>query len=457
VPRAKLQRFRDATSLLPGDVTPAAGENAIYRGASLDGRGVVFTIGKTLYLRRDNAKTYEIGEDLEYAGIAEGGGRVFYMKGSDLYAYDAEAEASVRFTESGDVTPVNVAAEGTAAYFLSPSVLSAEANPNGALPQPGGENLYLSREGTLHFLGTVSEEDIDAEGEQGKDPVIPGLGRWLHALRFSSGELGLDPSRATPDGQVLLFESRADLTGYDHEGYTEVYRYDALANTLTCLSCNPTLVAPSGNGRLNLVSRGGGGPLGPSSLTGNLRDDGRRAFFESEEALVAADTDGLSDVYEWEDEGVGSCRTEGGCVYLISSGQSAHPNYLFGVSEDGRDVFFRTTDLLLPEHDPDETASIYDARVEGGFAPPSGNAGECLGEACQPAVVAPEDPTPVSASFEGQGNVFEAPSANGGCAKHKVRRHGRCVARKRHRKAKKHSARAAKHRGRAGNYGRAGR
>ena len=42
--------------------------------------------------------------------------------------------------------------------------------------------------------------------------------------------------------------------------------------------------------------------------------------------LVAQDTNGQQDVYEWEREGTGSCTlgagVNGGCVYLLSGGDS---------------------------------------------------------------------------------------------------------------------------------------
>ena len=96
--------------------------------------------------------------------------------------------------------------------------------------------------------------------------------------------------------------------------------------------------------------------------------------------------------------------------------------------------------------DTDNELDLYDARVGGVAATLAPNT-ECLGEACQPAATSPNDPTPASAAFRGQGNVKQ--SGRKRCAKGKraIRRGGkaRCVARK-HKKNR-----------RAGQSGRAGR
>jgi hypothetical protein len=441
-------------SLLPGDVTPGAGQGAAYEGASLDGRGVAFRVGSTspLYLRVDDEKTFLVAPaGSTFEGVGEGGGRLFYLKGGDLYAFDATSESTIRFSEAGNVTPVNISADGTTAYFLSPGKLTEEANPEGAVPKEGERNLYASREGQITFVGPLVKRDV--EGPLGND-ALGGLKFWSGSN--SRSKPAMDPSRTTADGSVLLFESRAKLTSYDPEGHDEVYRYDVatVPPTLDCLSCNPTGVPASGDASLQTLEISSEAfdlrePLTGESHVTNMNADGGRVFFESKEPLVLNDTDGAQDVYEWEEEGVGSCRSEGGCVYLISSGQSGkrvegEPNYLYGVSDGGRDVFVWTSDRLLPSADPDETPSIYDARVEGGFPPPSAGAGECLGEACQPAAEAPDDPTPASSTFEGQGNVREeTPATRTPCAKGKVRRHGKCV-------AKKHRRRRARRHGRAG-------
>lgn len=415
-------------SLLPGDEIPGAGQNALYRGASLDGEGIVFSIGNKLYLRHDNDETYEVGENITFAGVAEGGGRVFYVEGGDLKAFDIE-DGVVNFCTSGDVTPVNVSADGSAAYFVSPSVLGG-VNPNGAEPEAGKENLYLSEEGTISFVATVTERDVEGENES------EGLGLWL--LQVSERMASNSPARTTPDGSALLFESRANLDSYDPEGFRQVYRYDSNANVLDCLSCNPTEAIATGEGSLQSL---GDGQVDPEPLNlynrlSNIRADGRRAFFQSEEALVPEDTDGLQDVYEWEDQGVGSCTQPDGCIYLISYGQSERIDYLFAVSDSGNDVFFRSSDLLVPA-DSDETPSIYDARVGGGFPEevPVCQEGQICKETPSSPPALPAPVTPVTGSAKAPAKSKPCPKG-----KKKVKRHGkvRCVKKKhnsKHRKA----------------------
>jgi hypothetical protein len=418
-------------SLLPGEITPA-GRPGSHVVTSADGEGVAFEMDK-LYLRKNNEVTYEIGEDVDdafggtgfaVAGISEGGERIFYLEGSDLFAFDTSSEEVIPFSGSGDVTVVNVARDGSRAYFLSPSVLDGE-NPNGAFAQPGKQNLYLSNEGEISFIATVTDRDVDGAPSRPGEPPTGGLGLWIRTGKQNAEST----SRLNPDGSVLLFESRANITGYDSGEFPQIYRYDSTAGRLHCISCIPTKTAANGGASLQryVLSEDDPAPLSRKSLVTNITPDGKRVFFESKEALVSRDTNGLQDVYEWEEEGVGSCEQPGGCVYLITSGRSGEDQYLYGHSRNGRDVFF-TTDDVLTGFDIGPTTSIYDARVNGGFASPTPS-GECLGGTCQPLVSAPDDPTPTSASFRGQGNVKEPRKARCPSGKRKVKRQGksRCV------------------------------
>lgn len=416
-------------SLKPGDLPFGAGEDARYRGASPDGVGVAFEVGGILYLRYNDEETFEIGEGIQYAGIAEGGRRVFYVEAGNLKAFDIAGPAPILFANaSADVIPATVSTDGSTAYFISESAIPGSgSNPQGAKPHGGEENLYRSKEGQISFVGTVTDRDVAGSSEEPFD----GLGLWTEAVLPAPAGLGQVPARSTPDGDVFLFKSRADLTGYDAGGHAEIYRYDAVAGQLQCLSCNPTGSAAHADATLQ-----SGPAQSPLIWPENLRADGRRAFFESSEPLVARDVDGLEDVYEWEDQGVGSCSQPGGCLFLISSPRSRHDEYLWAVSRSGDDVFFFSPDQLVGS-DVEETSSIYDARVDGGFAEATPS-GECQADGCRPQLATPPSlptgDTPVRGSGDNVG------PRHCGKGKRAVKRGGkvRCVKKKSPRHHGKH-------------------
>ena len=417
-------------SLLPGNETPEVGENALYVGASHDGEGIAFKIGSKLYLRVANATTYKIGDGVKFAGISDGGSRIFYVEGGNLFALDTESEEATPFTNTGNAIPVNVSSDGTRAYFVSTTAIEGSGeNPNGASAEAGQQNLYLSEEGAIRFVATVTKRDV--EGEPRSDGQVDGLGLWTLALETEGAPLSKDPSRTTPDGSVLLFSSRADLTGYDPEGAPELYGYDSAGNRLHCISCIPTKTPATDGASLESVAptQDTPGPFSGAGYTPNLRADGKRAIFQSTEALVSYDNDGVQDVYEWEEQGQGSCTQPGGCVYLISSGHSTAVNYLYGLSASGNDIFFVTADVLVGGDD--DTVSIYDARVNGGFAEVSKE--ECEGEGCKPDLTQPppivEPGTPALGADD---NVPPPPTKHCPKGKRKVKRHGEVVCVKKH-------------------------
>jgi hypothetical protein len=382
--------------------------------------------------------------DAKFAGFSEDGRYLFYMREGNLFRFDTDAQVVQALSESGDVVPVNIGTDGTGGYFLSPSVLTSEPNPLGAEPQAGAQNLYHWGGAGFDFVATVT--DRDAEGVYagpGPGYSYDGLGLWMEVSNFRSQILF--SSRTSASGDVLLFESRANLTGFDAGGKVELFRFDAAGTTLQCVSCSEAEESPSGDADI-APEFGGQFLFNSRTEIPSLSANGKRAFFETPERLTAADNDGRVDVYEWEAENEGSCERVGGCVFLISSGQSARDNHIFGVSRTGDDVFIVTGDLLTTEDD-DEAPSVYDVRVNGGIAPARGPAGECLGEACQPAATAPNDPTPASTSFVGAGNYSaDEKAGRRRCPKGKRRvRRGdrpRCVAVK----AKKQRKHATNHR-----------
>jgi hypothetical protein len=423
-------------SIRPDGEPFEAGENAEYIGASADGAGIAFEIKatvsnpQTLYLRVNNETTYEIGKEVKFAGVSEGGARIFYLEGGDLYAFDVATEKAIRFTEVGNGVPVNVAPDGTRAYFVSTTAIAGSGeNPNSASAEAGKENLYLSEEGAIRFVATVTERDV-VGGKDLNGQLVDGLGLWMATLE--ERRLAKDPSRLNPDGTVLLFQSRANLDGYDPEGSPEIYRYDSAGNRLHCISCIPTKTPAAGGASLQSYGSGPEGSTGPFSSTGfvpDLRADGKRVVFQSTEALVSRDNDGVQDVYEWEEQGVGSCARPEGCLYLISSGHSEKPNYLYALSASEDDVFFTTNDVLVGGDN--NTLSIYDARVNGGF--PEASEEICQDESCRGSS-SPPPPLPEAGSkvrLQPEPPPHPKPCPKG---KHRAVRNGKEVCVKNHKK-----------------------
>ena len=390
-------------SLKPGDEPFGAGESAHFLGASSDGAAAAFEVGSTTYVRLNDAKTIEVGDAITFAGLSGNGARLFYLKGGNIFVLDTGTEALTQIGSGGESTLVNVSADGSRVYFSSPKQL------DGSKGTVGQSNLYLWEGASPRFVATLSPADFEGRvnlgawvGSEGTTLIGPGA----HHVSPT------DPSRSTPDGSVLVFESHADLIPpYEGKGHTEIYRYDAIANggagSLACVSCNPTEVPATASAHLQAEDTHA--PLGAAAAVANLTEDGQRVFFESNERLVPRDTDGLPDVYEWQAPGAGGCARPSGCISLISAGQSASPDYLYAVTPNGSDVFIRTADSLLPSDTDGGVPSIYDARVGGGFAEPPPRSGECLGEACQPTVVTPNETTPASLVFDGPGNLLLQP------------------------------------------------
>jgi hypothetical protein len=158
----------------------------------------------------------------------------------------------------------------------------------------------------------------------------------------------------------------------------------------------------------------------PLYASRELSSDGRRLFFESPNQLVARDTNGRTDVYQWQAPGKGTCTASSpafserneGCVDLISSGQGARDVQFRDASPSGEDVFFATEASLLPQDYG--LIDIYDARVGGGLPVPPPPEPPCEGDACQDPAAAPEFESPASSAYRGPGNA--GPSQGSPCA-----------------------------------------
>jgi len=374
-------------------------------GISDAGRHAFFHGDDNLYRRSDGATTTLASpsqrnvsdpagvEDKQFLFATPDGGKVFFTSseqltddantgpgraGADLYRYDLD---------TGELADLSATPGGNGADVLGVAGFS-----------DSGNRIYYVAEGVAAPGGTAGQPNLFLWEDDG---TAGGATRFVATLAGSDSKNwfkleGDWTARTTPDGAQIAFESGAVIPGHDNGGTRQVYRYDADADggagELTCVSCNPS----------------GDLPLGPSNVPNHaaprdaqrwelprfLSADGRRVFFNSEDALVSRDANGEIDAYMWED----------GVVSLLSTGRSDVESRLYNASRDGDDAFILTGQQLVAQ-DNDDLTDLYSASVGGGFAAQP-SAPDCAGDGCQSQAARP----PVaqitgSDALRGRGNL----------------------------------------------------
>jgi WD40-like Beta Propeller Repeat len=445
------------TAVAPGDLTlsnaatASGGKVALRAGGECTVSGDACTVDVSASQRKELDPNGYVPEQIgvprpaTYLSANADGSRVFFTSSVELTenAYtgpDDNAENLYEYTvETGKLTDLTVDAsdpdgaavqgavqiseDGSYVYFVADGDLGG-----GALA--GEPNLYVVHDdGAPTFIATLTAQDLD--------DWFVGLGDFAEAAGVGVGQTATTAA-VTPDGTRLAFQSYRELTGYDTrdaksgEPDDEIYLYDTVTKQLECASCNPSGARPVGSSSLTYTPVGGI----QEYRSRDLSEDGV-LFFDSDDALVPHASDGLENVYEYED----------GHVYPISNVAGGYPSFFLDASPNGENVFFATADQLLPQ-DVSNNVVVYDARVGGGF-PISAAAPTCNnGDSCKP----PPTPVPAlfgapgSATFSGAGNIapetvkpaaVKTKSSGAKCKKGFVKKNDKCVRKKPKKSAKK--------------------
>ncbi len=406
---------------------------AHFEGASAEGSKVFFSTAQPLLGGDTSTNLYE------YDFAAPAGERVVRVS-----APEARISSPGPAEMVGNV--VQISEDGSRVYFVAHGRLTTGPNAQGQRARAGADNLYVSNTETRESAfvadlcsgpersGSVSdsrcplglsESQLAAESHGGND-----LSLWGGAGGFNQGG-----SDVTPDGRFLVFESYGDLTPDDTSTASQIFEYDAQTGLLVRVSIGQGGYNHDGNTDVEDVHAGIVVPTYSTRTTYNVRfepsmywghlavsADGSKVFFQSADALTPQAVDyhvifkGLievvyaENVYEYSSLGG---NIEDGAVRLISDGldqidAGGSAVTLYGTDASGQDVFFTTADKLVGQ-DSDEIPDVYDARVGGGFPPPSAPP-SCSEEACQGALsVAPTLLSPGS-QFQAGGNPPPAAS-----------------------------------------------
>jgi hypothetical protein len=453
----------DGTAV-PGSPAAKAGTPEHQGVISSDGSHVLFTYGGALYDRIGGQRTVQIDESQGGSGPGGGGSlKAATPDGSKVFFTDESKLTADSTAAAGEPDLYECALpEGASKCELADLTVAKGGGHAGVLSvTPLGRHdssyVYFVARGVL---ASNTREFRNGEGKtvvEGAQPGKENLYLWNgNATTFIAS--GVEYSRSeqvSPDGQWLAFVSFESSTGYDnvqpnHAHAAELFLYSAATGQLACASCNPTGEPPVQEG--GIAFHGGGIGQHPDSSeetfedfrgTPHLLTDAGQVFFETTDALVPADTNGQLDVYEFQ----------GGGARLISSGTSPFESSLVGASESGNDVFFRSSQALVPQNNQEGQIVIYDARVGGGFPAPASPPACTTADACR-TPVSPQPSVygaPASQTFSGVGNLSPPPPAGktavkkpAKCKQGFVKKKGKCVKGKAKKKTAKKSVHANK-------------
>lgn len=358
----------------------------------------------------------------ERAMLSDDGSRVTFIVGNQVYQWvEGEGTRWVSEPETAitppTVTLVRPSRDGKRILMRVPRGASRQLTADGSVDGgfyeyvddgEGGDLRYRGGEllaGTIFTGEMVASHDLDvvyyqvffSDGDRevvelrrlagsSYETIARDTSTGLPILQTSGREV-ID-TNVTPEGSGLLFYTRANIAAYDNGGKAMTYLYNEKRG-LQCLSCRPDGLAPAR------------GMPGIETKTSRVSDDGSRAQFSAFDPLVSGDVNNRYDVYEWHD----------GQISLLSSGRSDQDSFTVGMSADGRDAVFATSESLVWQDRDGGDIDFYDARIGGGFGPePPRPPAPCVGEACQgaPPAAPALSGTSGSEAFHSAGNVSQA-------------------------------------------------
>ncbi|MSO41494.1 MAG: hypothetical protein EXQ70_06320 [Solirubrobacterales bacterium] len=257
-------------------------------------------------------------------GASADGSRVFFHTVEPMVPADTDDKNDIYERSAGTTKLVSAPGAGASGAAADASLFRTSAD--------GTRVVFITVE-NLVAADTDGAQDL-YERSGGATTLVsaPGVGASGPTAIAAIG------GRVSDDGSRVFFVTFQNLVGADTDGLTDIYERSGGVTTL--------------------VSAPGVGATPPDTATtfgvGGISADGSRVFFRTPEKLVAADTDGVVDVYE---------RSAGTTTLLSAPGAGATPPdaaaFFHGSSTDGSRVFFSTPENLVAA-DTDGEDDVYE-------------------------------------------------------------------------------------------------
>jgi hypothetical protein len=453
--RRKLYALEHGTlklvGVLPDGSVASGGSEAVYEANNLSAVGAIFykdavsqdgsriffyspsgggglgseAKDRQLYLRRGGSTTVMVSEsetgtatpeEVSFQAATPDGKKVLFTTSSRLTDSDPGGPGSALYLYTDGQDPKS---EQNLTFIARlTGFLSAYQFERGSLEIAGTAVKGLSPDGSHVYFASTGHEGLPSK-TQGMAlylwdngeirQVAPEAGLKLSSDAFDSNpisygdipkEIGKRAAAISASGDSIAFVNDGKLT-HDTAAskvlVSELYRYDEQSDSLTCISC-PRGGSAAVQGLETEVKATLSEGLDYEDMFERPRfysSDGRFMFFNTKEALLPQDTNGLTDAYEYD--------TQSNRLSLVSSGVGEYGTWFVAASDDGRNAFLVTRQQLSPL-DVDKLVDIYDARIDGGFPLPPVAKPPCVGDECQGVPLAPPAFN-VASTFNGAGNI----------------------------------------------------
>jgi hypothetical protein len=246
--------------------------------------------------------------DAFFAGASQNGTRVFFETDESLVAGDTDTQQDVYQRSSGTTTQISTGATGGNGAFFS-GFLGASAD---------GTRVFFETDEKLVAGDTDAEFDIYERNGSTTTQISTGPSGGNGAFPASYGGISLD-------GTKVIFETEESLVAGDTDNFFDVYQRSS--GTTTQISTGTT----GGNGAFDATL-----PIAGQRF---VSDDASHVFFETDEQMVAGDTDAQTDVYD---------RTAGTTnkISTGTGGNGAFDAFFLGASGSGTTAFFETQEVM---------------------------------------------------------------------------------------------------------------
>jgi hypothetical protein len=241
-----------------------------------------------------------------FVGAAKTGSDVFFTTTEGLVEADHDGSSDVYVREADAPAPVLITPGGAApATFLGSG--------------PAGAKVVFETSDQLSPADEDSDADIYERDLSGGTTQLVSLSGTC-PVPLTAEECA-PVYHATTQGGFVVFETKAQLTGEDHDKSQDVYRWSPTTGTVALISTGTE--GEEGEGEHDAVFAG-------------TATEGTTVYFETAERLSASDGDHASDVYAWT----------GGSTSLITTGNADLPATFNWASADGSAVLFSTEESL---------------------------------------------------------------------------------------------------------------